>query len=44
MVKNFVSSVQGQWSKVPDCDGTGMAERSYPSFEVRGGDEELPHV
>ena len=22
---------QGQWPRVPGCDGTGMAERSYPS-------------
>ena len=24
---------------MPDCDGTGTAERSYPSSKVRGGDE-----
>ena len=22
---------QGQWPRVPGCNGTGMAERSYPS-------------
>ena len=27
---------QGQRPRVPDCDGTGMAERSYPASEVRG--------
>ena len=27
------------------CDGAGMAERSYPTSEVRGSSlEELPHV
>ena len=30
---------QGQRPRVPDCDGTGMAERSYPASEVRGGNE-----
>ena len=35
---------QGQWPRVPGCDGTGTAERSYPASEVRGGGwEELPH-
>ena len=24
---------------MPDCNGTGTAERSYPMSEVRGGDE-----
>ena len=23
---------QGQWPRVPGCDGTGTAERSYPSL------------
>ena len=36
---------QGQPLRVPGCDGTGMAKRSYPASEVRGGGwEELPHV
>ena len=30
---------QGQRLRVPDCDGAGTAERSYPASEVRGGDE-----
>ena len=30
---------QGQWLRVPDCDGTGMAERRYPASEVGGCDE-----
>ena len=30
---------QGQQPRVPDCDGAGMAQRSYPMSEVRGGDE-----
>ena len=35
---------QGQWPRVPDCDGAGTAERSYPASEARGGGrEELPH-
>ena len=29
---------------MPGCDGTGMAERSYPASEVRGGSWELPHA
>ena len=30
---------------MPGCNGTGTAERSYPSSEVRGGGrEELPRV
>ena len=30
---------------MPGCDSAGMAERSYPTSEVRGsGWEELPHV
>ena len=29
---------------MPSCDGAGMAERSYPTSEVRGGSQEdLPH-
>ena len=36
---------QGQWPRVPDCDGAGTAERSYPASEARGcGGEELPRV
>ena len=27
---------QGQWPRVPDCDGAGTAERSYPVSKVRG--------
>ena len=30
---------QGQQLRVPDCNGTGTAERSYPMSKVRGGDE-----
>ena len=30
---------------MPDCDGAGTAERSYPTSEVRrGGQEEIPHA
>ena len=30
---------------MPGCDGTGMAKRSYPASEVRGGGwEEIPHA
>ena len=38
--------VRGRGSgQVPDCHGTGMAERSYPVSEVMGsGLEELPHT
>ena len=28
---------QGQWPRVPDCDGAGTAERSYPASKVGGG-------
>ena len=36
---------QGQRRRVPDCDGAGKAERSYPASEVSGGSrEELPRV
>ena len=31
--------VQGQRLRVPGCDGTETAERSYPASEFRGGDE-----
>ena len=35
----------GQRPRVPGCDGTGTAKRSYPTSEVRGdGLEELPWV
>ena len=36
---------QGQWPRVPDCDGTGTAERSYPASEIGGrlrGNTESP--
>ena len=37
--------IQGQQPRVPDCQGAGTAERSYPASEVRGGGwEELPHA
>ena len=30
---------------MPDCDGAGTAERSYPISEVRGGSrDEIPHA
>ena len=30
---------------MPDCDGAGTAEGSYPASEVRGsGREDLPHA
>ena len=36
---------QGQWSRVPGCDSTGTAGRSYPASEVRGGGrEKQPHI
>ena len=36
---------EGQQPRIPDCDGAGTAERSYPASEVRGcGREELPHT
>ena len=25
---------QGQWPRMPGCNGVGMAERSYPTSEV----------
>ena len=30
---------QGQRRRVPDCDGAGTAQKSYPASEVRGGGE-----
>ena len=27
---------QGQWPRVPGCEGTGTAERSYPASKVGG--------
>ena len=36
---------QGQRPRVPGCDSAGMAERSYPTSEVRGGgQEEIPLI
>ena len=36
---------QGQWPRVPGCDSTGAAERSYLTRKARGGgQEEQPHV
>ena len=36
---------QGQPPRVPGCDGTGTAERSYPTSQARGGRwEEPPHI
>ena len=36
---------QGQWPRVPGCDGAGTAERSYPTSKARGGGrEELPCI
>ena len=36
---------QGQWPRVPGCDGAGIAERSYPKSEARGGGlKEQPHA
>ena len=32
-----------QWLRVPGCDGAGMAKRSYPTPEVRGGGGEEQH-
>ena len=35
----------GQRQRVPGCDGTGMAERCYPTSKVKcSGWEEQPHV
>ena len=33
---------QGQWLRMPGCDGTGTAKRSYPASEARGGSQEEP--
>ena len=27
---------QGQWPRVPGCEGAGRAERSYPTSEIQG--------
>ena len=36
---------QGQQPRIPDCDGTETAERSYPTSKVRGrGWEEITHA
>ena len=36
---------QGCWTRVPGCDSSGAAERSYPLPKARGGSlEEQPHV
>ena len=36
---------QGRRPRVSGCDGTGVAWRSYPTSEVRGGGpDELPHA
>ena len=36
---------QGRQPRVPGCDSTGAAERSYPTPKARGsGQEEQPHV
>ena len=36
---------QGQQPRAPGCDSSGVAERSYPTSEVKnGGQEELPHA
>ena len=36
---------QGRRSRVPGCDGAGVAERSYPISEARdSGQKELPHI
>ena len=36
---------QGQQLRVPGCDGAGTSERSYPTPEVRGGNqEEQSHI
>ena len=33
---------KGQWPRVPDCNSTGAADRSYPTTEVRGSGQEKP--
>ena len=35
---------QGQRLRVPGCDGTGRAQRRYPTSEVRGGGRECQAV
>ena len=30
---------QGQWPRVPDCDGAGTTERSYPASRAGGAAE-----
>ena len=36
---------QGQWPRVPGCDGAGTAERSHPANKARvGGREEPPRA
>ena len=32
---------QGQWRRVPDFDGAGKAERSYPMSKVGGAAERI---
>ena len=45
LFQNFPQFGQGQQLRVPGCDGAGMAERSYPMSEVRGGvREDLPRI
>ena len=40
-----MSEVRGKRPRVPGCDSTGTAERSYPTSKVRGsGQEEQPHL
>ena len=43
--RSYCTSEVGRWPRVPNCDGAGAAERSYPTSEVRdGGWEEQPHA
>ena len=36
---------QGQWPRVPGCDSTGAAERSYPASKTRSSSwEKQPQV
>ena len=40
-----LSQGQEQWLSAPGCEGAGVAKRSYPTCEVRGGGrEKQPHV
>ena len=40
-----MSEVRGKRPRVPGCDSTGTAERSYPASKVRGsGQKEQPHL